>query len=48
MARTRASGQPLCAALTGSGILKRRQLRAAVETSPSLVYGAALLMRLGF
>ena len=42
------TGHPLCPARRGSGILGVRRLRAAGETSPSLVYGAALLMRLGF
>ena len=43
------SGPPLCAALSESGIVKPRwPSQAAGETSPSLVYGAALLMRLGF
>jgi hypothetical protein len=46
--RRRARRQPLCATLRRSGILKLRWPVVAGETSPSLVYGAALLMRLGF
>jgi hypothetical protein len=43
------SRQPLCPATGRSGILDHRWSgEAAKETSPSPVYGAALLMRLGF
>ena len=40
--------EPLCPALRRSGILAVGGPRTAEETSPSPVYGAALLMRLGF
>ncbi|GHJ12463.1 hypothetical protein TPA0908_04580 [Micromonospora sp. AKA38] len=39
---------PLCPRRVWTCILGRGDLRATEETSPSLVYGAALLMRLGF
>lgn len=43
------SGRPLCAGPRPSGTLNPRWLsQATEETSPSPVYGAALLMRLGF